>query len=133
MSTPHHPALFNVLVVDDDEDSVESLAFCVQQEGRAVRCAMSGEEALAMAETFPPHIALVDIFMPRVDGHVLARQLRRRFGGNTVLVAVTGAVRSVDMGAFDFQLTKPVNFVQLEELFQHAQERAGFGAARPGA
>jgi CheY-like chemotaxis protein len=133
MSTALPPALFNVLVVDDDEDSVESLAFCVQQEGRAVRCALSGEEALAMAETFAPHIALVDIFMPHVNGHVLAQQLRRRFGGNTVLVAVTGAVRSVDIGAFDFQLTKPVNFVRLEELFQHAQERAGFSAARPSA
>ncbi|RZJ12681.1 MAG: response regulator [Rubrivivax sp.] len=127
------PHLFNVLVVDDDEDSVESLAFCLQQEGRVVRCAMSGEEALAMAETFTPHIALVDIFMPRLDGHALAQQLRRRFGTSTVLVAVTGAVRSVDLGTFDFQLTKPVNFVRLEELFEHAQQRAGFGARRPGA
>jgi len=112
---------FNVLVVDDDPDSVESLAFCLQQEGRTVRCAMSGEEALAVAETFPPHIALVDIFMPRVDGHALAHELRRRFGAGTVLVAVTGAIRSVETGAFDFQLTKPVDFRQLERLFGLAQ------------
>jgi CheY-like chemotaxis protein len=112
------PTDFNVLVVDDDPDSAESLAFCLQQEGRMVRCAMSGEEALAVAETFAPHLALVDIFMPRVDGHALAQELRRRFGTATVLFAVTGAIRSVETGAFDFQLTKPVDFGQLEQLCQ---------------
>jgi two-component system OmpR family response regulator len=112
---------FNVLVVDDDQDSAESLAFCLQQEGRSVRFAVSGEEALAVAETFSPHLALVDIFMPRVDGHALARELRQRFGAGMVLVAVTGAIRSVETGAFDFQLTKPVYFNRLERLFQLAQ------------
>jgi DNA-binding NtrC family response regulator len=40
-----------------------------------------------------------------------------------VLVAVTGAIRSVETGAFDVQLTKPVDFNQLEQLFQRAQEQ----------
>jgi CheY-like chemotaxis protein len=122
MSKPQ-PSLpdFNVLVVDDDPDSAESLAFCLQRDGRSVRFAVSADEALAVAETFAPHLALVDIFMPQVDGHALARELRQRFGAGMVLVAVTGAIRSVETGAFDVQLTKPVDFNQLEQLFQRAQ------------
>ncbi|KQY80171.1 response regulator [Pelomonas sp. Root1444] len=124
---PSSPA-FNVLVVDDDPDSAESLAFCLQQDGRTVLCATSGEEALAVAETFAPHLALVDIFMPRVDGHALAQELRRRFGTGMVLVAVTGAIRSVETGAFDFQLTKPVDFGQLEQLCRLSQSQRSAAA-----
>lgn len=109
------PAL-RVLVVDDDTDAAESLAFCLQLEGRQVHYVTSAEEALALAETFAPHVALIDLFMPRVDGHALAAQLRKRFGKAIVVVAVTGALKRVELEAFDFHLMKPIDFARLDEL-----------------
>lgn len=124
-TSPHDPApaRLNVLVVDDDPDSAESLAFCLQLEGRKIRYATSGEDALKLAETFVPDIALIDIFMPQVDGHALAAELRRRFGKDIVVVAVTGALKRVELGAFDFHLMKPINFGQLDALL--TQRRHG--------
>jgi len=105
-----------VLVVDDDADSAESLAFCLQIEGRMVQYATGGEDALRIAETFAPHVALIDVFMPELDGHALAAELRRRFGSGITVVAVTGALKSVELSDFDAHLMKPINFGQLDAL-----------------
>lgn len=108
--------MLRVLVVDDDPDAAESLAFCLQLEGRKVCYVTSGEAALALAETFSPHVALIDVFMPKVDGHALAAELRKRFGKAIVVVAVTGALKSVELDDFDFHLMKPIDFKQLDQL-----------------
>lgn len=105
-----------VLVVDDDVDSAESLAFCLQLEGRKVRYATGGSEAIELAEAFAPHVALIDIFMPQLDGHALAAALRQRFGADLVIVAVTGALKSVALDGFDAHLMKPIDFRQLDAL-----------------
>jgi len=105
-----------VLVVDDDRDSAESLAFSLQIDGRKVKYATCGEEALKLAETFSPDFALIDIFMPRVDGHALAAELRRRFGKEIVVIAVTGALKRVELDDFDHHLMKPIDFHQLDAL-----------------
>ncbi len=116
--TAHPP--FHVLVVDDDPDAAESLAFCLQVDGRHVRYATSGDDALALAAEQPPHLALIDIYMPGVDGNALARELRQRFGDRLVLIAVTGALKSVTLESFDHQLTKPVDFTQLQHMLDAA-------------
>ncbi len=119
MTQAAHPEL-KLLVVDDDQESAESLAFCLQLEGRRVQYATCGEGALRLAETFTPDVALIDIFMPGVDGHALAAELRRRFGSKIVVIAVTGALKSVELDAFDAHLMKPINFSQLDALLtQH--------------
>ena len=114
------PDALKLLVVDDDVDSAESLAFCLQLEGRSVQYATCGEDALKLAETFTPDFALVDVFMPEVDGHALAAALRQRFGRGIVVIAVTGALKSLELDDFDAHLMKPINFGQLDALFaQH--------------
>ena len=80
--------------------------------GHDVQVANDGAEAIALAERFAPHIAFVDIGMPRVDGYEAARRIRERLGTRIVLVAVTGwgqdedKQRSRDAG-FDHHITKP--------------------------
>lgn len=115
------PRELKLLIVDDDLDSAESLAFCLQAEGRRVQYATCGEDALKLAETFAPDVALIDVFMPGVDGHALATALRQRFGSKIVVVAVTGALKRVELDAFDAHLMKPINFSQLDALL--AQQR----------
>lgn len=122
--TPAQPALhgaptigaLRVLVVDDDADAAESLAFCLEVDGREVRYVTRAEEALQLAESFTPHVALIDIFMPGLDGHALATQLRQRFGRNIAVVAVTGALKTVELADFDGHLMKPIDFEQLDRL-----------------
>lgn len=109
-----------VLVVDDDADSAESLAFCLQLDGRQVVYATSGDDALELAGSLAPDVALIDIFMPGVDGHALAAALRRRFGRQLVIVAVTGALKRVELTEFDFHLMKPIDFSQLDALLVQA-------------
>lgn len=118
------PPLLRLLVVDDDLDSAESLAFCLQLEGRNVQYATCGADALKLAETFTPDVALIDIFMPQVDGHALAAELRRRFGNRIVVVAVTGALKRVELDAFDAHLMKPINFSQLDALLSQPRQPA---------
>lgn len=112
----HDAGALRVLVVDDDADAAESLAFCLQMEGREVRFVTHAEEALHIAESFSPHVALIDIFMPELDGHSLATRLRQRFGEDIAVVAVTGALKTVELDAFDGHLMKPIDFAQLDRL-----------------
>ena len=103
-----------VLVVDDNTDHAESLAFLLRLMGHETRLAYDGEAALEVAAEFEPNVALIDIGLPRLNGYEVARRLRERPGlRNTVLVAQTGwgqesdRARSQEAG-FDHHLIKPV-------------------------
>ena len=65
-----------MLIVDDNGDSVESMAQLARSWGHEVVVARDGPSALALAESFAPESALVDIGLPGMDGHELARRLR---------------------------------------------------------
>ncbi len=103
-----------VLVVDDDPDAVDSTATLVALAGFDARTATSGEEALRVAEEYPPDVVLLDLMMPGMDGYELAGHLRERFAfRRPFLVAVSGCVtpdehrRSATAG-LDLHLDKPV-------------------------
>ena len=103
-----------VLVVDDNVDAAEMLAFLLTFEGHEVRTALGGAAALEVLTEFRPHIAFLDIGMPGMSGYELAERLRQdpNFHG-LMLVAVTGwgqledRRRSTQAGFHD-HLTKPV-------------------------
>jgi CheY-like chemotaxis protein len=67
-----------VLVVDDDRDTLEFLAYTLERAGAAVRCAGSVREAMEVIEDFKPVILISDIGMSGHDGFDLIRQLRQR-------------------------------------------------------
>lgn len=111
-----------VLVVDDNVDAAESLAVLLRMLGAEVRVAGSGPEGLTQMSTFHPEAVLLDIGMPAMDGHEVARRIRARaeYAGVT-LIAVTGwgqpedRRRSRQVG-FDFHLVKPVDLPELTAL-----------------
>lgn len=80
-----------VLVVDDNADAAEMLASSLTALGFDTRIALDGPSALDIAKAFQPHVALLDIGLPVMDGHELARRLKSEPGERPIrLVAVTG-------------------------------------------
>ncbi|WP_157268538.1 response regulator [Azohydromonas aeria] len=117
------PAARRVMVVDDNPDAAESLALLLELQGHEVRTAHDGPGAVALALAFVPALAIVDIGLPGLSGHEVARRIRAQPGGaGMVLVALTGWGQPQDRQAaldagFDRHLTKPVAPQQLDELF----------------
>jgi signal transduction histidine kinase/ActR/RegA family two-component response regulator len=116
-----------VLVVDDNRDAAQSLAELLMLSGHDARCAFSGDEALALAETFLPEVVLLDLGMPGRDGWSTVRAMRERaWAQRASIIAVTGwgqpqdRSRSAEAG-FDGHLVKPVDLEQLLRLL--ARER----------
>jgi signal transduction histidine kinase/CheY-like chemotaxis protein len=111
-----------VLVVDDNQDSADSLAMLLRIMGHEVRTAHDGLEAISAAATFQPDVAILDIGLPKLNGYDVAKRIREQpRGKDIVLVALTGwgqedhRRRSKDAG-FDHHLTKPVEFDVLEQI-----------------
>lgn len=65
-----------VLVVDDQKDIVETIAFCLEQEGYEVITAYDGEEALKQARAEQPDLIILDVMLPKENGYQVARYLR---------------------------------------------------------
>jgi DNA-binding response OmpR family regulator len=112
-----------VLVVDDNRDAAESLALLVRLMGHDSRHVYDAASALALAKTFEPDVALLDLAMPSVGGVELQRRLRLLgLQQRPVVAAVTGLGQNHDRRAaldagFDAFLVKPVAIETLVELF----------------
>jgi CheY-like chemotaxis protein len=111
-----------VLVVDDNRDAAESLAQVLTFAGYEISVAFSGVEALALAARDRPRAAVLDIGMPGMSGHEVARRMRlEAWGRNMALIALTGWGQDQDKRAargagFDHHLTKPVDPADLDKL-----------------
>src|SRR5256885_2348538 len=112
-----------VLIVDDYPDTATSLALILAAMGHQARACTSGHEALAVAAEFLPEVALIDIHMPDLTGHEVARALRAVPGlGYSLLVAMTGFEpgdkRRAPEGDFDLFLLKPLDVGDLDRLMR---------------
>jgi signal transduction histidine kinase len=112
----------NILIADDNQDALESLALMLRLEGHEVTCASDGEEALALAGQRHPEIVVLDVGMPKLDGCEVAKRIRAEsWGRGAVLVALTGWGQEVDRrrsreAGFDMHLVKPVDPATICEM-----------------
>jgi signal transduction histidine kinase/ActR/RegA family two-component response regulator len=119
-----------VLVVDDIPDVADVLKMLLDLEGFDTRVAYSGAVALESAREFRPDVVICDIGLPEMDGHEIARRLRRDPDiAPATLIAMTGwgaegEVRRTRESGFDFHLVKPVDANALLELLSHMEPRA---------
>jgi CheY-like chemotaxis protein len=115
-----------VLVADDDEDILTLVSLRLERAGYDVLVAKDGIEALEAVEARTPDIAVVDVMMPRMDGHELVRRLRARSETAAIpILVLTAAVHdrvaeaSAEAGA-DAHMRKPFSprdlVSKLEEL-----------------
>jgi PAS domain S-box-containing protein len=119
---PIEPGSLRVLVVDDNHDAAEVLQMLLASIGMNAKAVNSGPAALSVIDEFKPEVILMDIGMPGMSGHEVARHIRAqpKFK-NIKLVALTGWGQEEDRrqskaAGFDHHLTKPVNLKTLKEL-----------------
>ena len=105
---------FKVLVVDDEPDIIEILQFNLENEGYQVFSAVNGKEALKLAEMHIPHLIILDLMMPVMDGIETCERLRMDKKFNNSLIMFLSArgedysqVAAFESGADDY-VTKPI-------------------------
>jgi CheY-like chemotaxis protein len=117
-----------ILVADDNHDAADSLALLLELAGHEVRVAHLGHAAVALAQAFRPHTALLDIGMPDLSGYEVAQQLRREpWATDIQLIALTGWGQDEDRrqaleAGFDHHLVKPVDPDQLAALLARCRD-----------
>jgi PAS domain S-box-containing protein len=111
-----------VLVVEDSPDARDSLRLLLEMAGHHVETSEDGPGGLAKVGVFRPHVALIDLGLPGMDGFAVARELRRRPETCAIrLVAVTGYGQAEDRrqalaAGFDLHVTKPVDPAMLDQM-----------------
>lgn len=111
-----------VLIVEDHQDSADTLFELLRQLGYDVRVAYDAISALSCMESFSPEMVLCDIGLPgKVSGYDVAREVRVRWGKHVCLVALTGYGSVGDQeralaAGFDVHMRKPLDLALFEEL-----------------
>jgi CheY-like chemotaxis protein len=120
-----------VLVVDDNVDAAESTAAFLRLEGHEVKAVHDGLQALASLKVFDPHVVVLDIGLPGLDGYAVARQLRSR--GDTshvLLIALTGYGQKEDRtkaaeAGFDYHFVKPADPRDIQTAIERGRNTGG--------
>jgi len=105
-----------ILVIEDEEDIVHLLKFRFEQEGYEVLSAANGVEGLRILQQEHPHLVLLDVMMPRMNGWETCKRIRQYSDVPIIMLTAlweeTDKVRGLEMGADDF-VTKPFSLAEL--------------------
>jgi len=117
------PRLQRVLGADDNRDAGETMAMLLRLDGHEVHVATDGLEAVDMFVSLQPDVVILDIGMPGLSGHEVARRIREKSERAVTLIAVTGWGQKADKdraaaAGFDHHFTKPVEPDVLSALLQ---------------
>ena len=108
--------MYNVLVCDDDEAILKSIAIYLKQEGYNVLTAKNGVEALGIVENEEVHCLVLDIMMPELDGLSATLKIRENYNFPIILLSAksedTDKITGLSFGADDY-VTKPFNPLEL--------------------
>ena len=114
----------SILVVDDETDTRDFVAFLLEQSGAKVTAVASASEALAALTEFKPDLLLSDIGMPEIDGYMLMQQIRQLHpnqGGQVPAIALTAFAGEINYqqalsAGFQRHISKPVEPDNLIEV-----------------
>jgi len=118
---------FNVLLVDDEVEFLETLTKRMQKRNVNVTTAGNGEAALDLLDRDPVDVVVLDVKMPGMDGIETLRQMKKRHPLVEVIM-LTGhanvevAIQGMELGAFDY-LMKPMDIDELLYKLEDAQKK----------
>jgi CheY-like chemotaxis protein len=122
IDAPAEPGGLRLLIVDDNRDAAETLAMYLAMLGHDTHVAFSAQDGLDEAARLAPHACLLDVGLPDMSGHELARRMQALPAtAGATLIAITGygsasdRAESADAG-FHHHLTKPVDTGELAAL-----------------
>jgi len=113
-----------ILLIDDQPDITESIAIFLRLEGHTVKIARNGQEGIAEAQRCKPHLIILDIGLPDLDGFQVAQQIRA-LPSPTVkqwIIALSGYSPSwlkSTTSPFDNYLIKPPDILQLQDIISN--------------
>ena len=81
----------SILVVEDNQSIREMVALVLEEAGYEVICARDGQEALDLLAQVEPHMILLDMRMPRMDGRTFAQVYRKKLGDGAPIVVMTAS------------------------------------------
>jgi two-component system CheB/CheR fusion protein len=129
----------SVLLVEDIDDAREMLSALLKLRGLTVHEASNGRDGLQTLQRLKPDVAIIDIGLPEMDGHEVARRVREDGDcRETRLVALTGYGQDTDRAAvqasgFDLHLVKPLNPDKLDEILSQLAGDCSSGKLDPHA
>ena len=108
--------LGRVLVIDDEKSITDFISLGLKHEGYAVETAPDGHAGLRAVDEFKPHIVVLDLMMPRIDGWELCKAISGDKSRGIIILSArdetTDRIRGLELGADDY-LVKPFEFGEL--------------------
>ena len=112
MSTENN--LYKILLVDDEQDILDFLSYNLKKEGFQVYTSLNGKDAIQIAKKEVPHLIVLDVMMPEMDGIDTCREIRDNASLKDVMIAFLSArnedysqIAGFEVGADDY-ITKPI-------------------------
>jgi two-component system OmpR family response regulator len=134
--TPDGTAGSRILVVDDEPNIVEVVAMALRFQGFEVDTAASGREAIAAVTRFKPHLMVLDVMLPDIEGFEVAGRLGAQRAGVPIIFltardSTEDKVRGLSGGGDDY-MTKPFSLEELVARIRTILRRTGHAAAESG-
>ncbi len=105
-----------ILLVDDEPNILQFLELGLQNEGFEVKSAQDGMSAIALLKDFQPHVAILDVMMPGMDGFEVCRMIKKTDNVAVIMLTakdeVDDRVKGLTLGADDY-MVKPFSFEEL--------------------
>ncbi|OGK22249.1 hypothetical protein A2866_02405 [Candidatus Roizmanbacteria bacterium RIFCSPHIGHO2_01_FULL_39_8] len=116
-----------ILIVEDEEGYKNSLKMALEKEGHEIFTAGNGEVGLTMALNDHPHLIIIDLIMPRMDGSTMLDQLRYDAWGSQVPVIILTNLNPQDTMYNKLLLNQPSSYliktkIQIQDVVQKVNE-----------
>ena len=119
-------SVYSILIVEDEILTLNNLRKVLEKEGYEIYVADSGETALEIFDKYKPHLILLDLMLPGIDGIEVLKQVKEK-NRETIVIMITAyeilekAVEAMKLGAYDY-LLKPFKINDLKNIIHRALE-----------
>jgi two-component system response regulator AtoC len=112
-----------ILIIDDERPLLETLEMFLTEKGYTVGCAMSAKEGLKQSTAFDPHVIILDIRLPDMNGLDVLQELIHNGKKNIIIITAFHdmdiTIKAVKFGAFDY-IPKPIDVEELDRVIDKA-------------